>query len=153
MIVVYLFLGAGAFLALLRVFMVVRRHQRNRGDDWDAQLVRNYRAQGGQGFEPVNIDFFFGLPDEAGCGALATALRADGCEVDYKLATSEGASGYSLRARKPLRVSVDTMQDHSRRYRSLAVQNGGSYDGWATEGVTKMAEDGTQRLRPRGIKR
>lgn len=153
MTLVYLFLGAGAFLALLRVFMVFRRQRRQRGDDWDAQLVRNYRAQGGQGFQPVDIDFFFGVPDEARCATLATALRADGCEVDYKLATSEGASGFSLHARKALRVSVDTMQDHSRRYRQLAVQQGATYDGWATEGVTKVAEDGTQRLRPAGIRR
>jgi hypothetical protein len=153
MLIVYLFLGAGAFLALLRVFMVIRRQQQQRGDDWDAQLVRNYRAQGGQGFQPVDIDFFFGVPDEAHCEALASGLRADGCEVDYKLATSEGASGFSLHARKPLRVAVDTMLDHSRRYRLLAGQQGASYDGWAAEGVTKMAEDGTQRLRPRGIGR
>ena len=149
--VVYALLGAGAFLALLRIYMIVRRTQRSRGDDWDAQLVRNFRAQGGQGFQPVDIDFFFGVPDESHCEPLAVALRADGCEVDYKPATSEGASGFSLHARKSLRVSVDSMQEHSRRYRHLASQHAATYDGWAAEGVTKTAEDGTQRLRPRGV--
>jgi hypothetical protein len=153
MTLVYLFLGAGAFLALLRVFIVIRRQQQQSSDGWDAQLVRNFRAQGGQGFEPVNIDFFFGVPDEAHCATLAAALSADGCKVDYKLATSEGASGYSLHACKALRVSVDTMQDHSSRYRLLAGQHDATYDGWAAEGVTKIADDGTQRLRPRGIQR
>ncbi len=151
--VVYVFLGAGALLALVRIGMILRRQQQQRGDGWDAQLVRNFRAQGGQGFQPVDIDFFFGVPDEAHCVPLAEGLRADGCEVDYKPATSEGATGYSLHARKSLRVSVDTMQEHSRRYKLLAVPQGASYDGWAAEGVTKVAEDGTQRLRPQGIRR
>ena len=145
---VYLFLGGGAFLALLRVFFVMRRMQQQRGDDWDAQLVRNYRAQGGQGFQPVDIAFFFGVSDASACESLATALRADGCSVDFKAATSEGASGYSLHAGKALRVSVETMRDHSRRYRQLARQHGASYDGWATAGVGKPAQDGSQRLRP-----
>ena len=152
--VVYALLGAGAFLALLRIYVIVRRAQQGRGDDWDAQLVRNFRAQGGQGFQPVDIDFFFGVPDEARCEPLAVQLRADGCDVDYKPASSEGATGYSLHARKSLRVSVDTMQEHSRRYRRLAAQHDASYDGWAAEGVTKTAvDDGTQRLRPRGVPR
>jgi hypothetical protein len=33
------------------------------------------------------------------------------------------------------------------------VQQGATYDGWAAEGVSKLAEDGTQRLRPAGIRR
>lgn len=153
MLIVYAFLAVGALLALMRIYMILRRQQKQRGDDWDAQLVRNFRAQGGQGFQPVDIDFFFGVPDEAHCQPLAEGLRADGCEVDYKLATSEGATGYSLHACKSLRVSVDTMHDHSRRYRQLALQQGATYDGWAAVGVTKVAEDGTQRLRPQGIRR
>ena len=78
MLVVYLFLGAGAFLALLRVFMVVRRQRSQRNDDWDAQLVRNFRQQGGQGFQPVDISFFFGVPQESQCEPLAVQLRGDG---------------------------------------------------------------------------
>jgi hypothetical protein len=155
MSLVYLFLGTGAFLALLRVFMVVRRQQSLRGDDWDAQLVRNFRAQGGQGFQPVDIDFFFGVPQEPQCEALAELLRADGAEVDYRAATSEGASGYTLHARKALRVSLDTMHEHSRRYRQWAEQHGATYDSWAAEGVVRStpAPDPTERLRPRGISR
>jgi len=153
MYLVYAFLAVGAFLALLRVFMVLRRQRQQGGEDWDAQLVRNFRAQGDLGFQPVAIDFFFGVPDEAHCAALAGGLRADGCEVDYKPVTSEGATGYSLHASKALRVSVDTMQDHSRRYRLMALQHDATYDGWAADGVSKVAEDGTQRLRPAGIRR
>jgi hypothetical protein len=152
MLIVYLFLGAGAFLALLRVFMVVRRQRLLRNDDWDAQLVRNFRAQGGQGFQPVDIDFFFGVPQASQCEPLAELLRGDSAVVDWRAATSEGATGYTLHARKPLRVSLDTMHEHSRRYREWAARQGASYDGWAAEGVTPAtpAPD-TTRLRPRTL--
>ena len=47
--------------------------------------------------------------------------------------SGEGASGYSLHARKHLRVSVTEMQDYSQRFRALAEQYGGHYDGWMTD--------------------
>jgi hypothetical protein len=47
--------------------------------------------------------------------------------------TAEGASGYSLQARKHLRISVSEMQDLSKRFRALAQQYGGYYDGWMTD--------------------
>jgi hypothetical protein len=146
----YLFLGLGAALAVLRVFMILRRQQNTQAEDWDAQLVKNYRAQGGQGFQPVPIEFFFGVPEFASCQPLAEALKADGAEVDYREATTEGALGYTLHASKQLRVSVTEMQEHSRRYRALAAQHGASYDGWATTGVTKYAVP-DQRLKPKRI--
>jgi hypothetical protein len=45
----------------------------------------------------------------------------------------EGASGYSLHARKRLRISVSEMQEYSQRFRLLAEQHGGHYDGWMTD--------------------
>jgi hypothetical protein len=131
--------------------MIVRRQYGSKHDDWDAQLVRNYRAQGGQGFQPVGIDFFFGVPDLATCERLATTLRADEASVDFREATSEGATGYTLRARKELRVSVDTLQAHSRRYRELVKQHAATYDGWAVEGVTKRAQEEDTRLKPKRL--
>ena len=46
---------------------------------------------------------------------------------------AERASGYSLHARKHLRISVTEMQDFSKRFRGLAQQYGGYYDGWMTD--------------------
>jgi len=136
----YALLFAAAAIAVYRVWFTLKRAAR-RGDDWDAQLVKNLRAQGGTAFREYDIDFFFGLPDAAACQALEPVLTADGCAVDYRAATTEGASGYTLRARKPMRVSVPEMQAHSKRYRELAARHGGSYDGWATEGIAQPAPE------------
>jgi hypothetical protein len=148
----YALLLAAAAIAVFRVYHAMKRAAANRGSDWDEQLVKNLRAQGGTAFRDYDIDFFFGMPTAAACQALEASLLADGCSVDFREATTEGASGYTLRARKVMRVSVPEMQDHSKRYRELAQHYGGSYDGWATEGITQPAQD-TVRLRPRGIPR
>ena len=47
--------------------------------------------------------------------------------------TGEGASGYSVAVRKHVRVSVTEMQQYSQRFRTLAEQYGGYYDGWVTD--------------------
>ncbi len=130
----YAVLFVAAAIAVYRVYTTIKRAAR-RGDDWDAQLVKNLRAQGGTAFREYDIDFFFGLPDAAACRALEPALTADGCGVDYHAATTEGATGFTLCARKLMRVSVPEMQEHSKRYRELATRHGGTYDGWATEGI------------------
>jgi hypothetical protein len=46
---------------------------------------------------------------------------------------SSETGGYSLHARKHLRVNVSEMQDYSKRFRLLAEQFGGQYDGWTTD--------------------
>ena len=148
----YALLFLAAAVAVYRVYGALQRMRSQRDDDWDEQLVKNLRAQGGDAFRPYDIDFFFGAPDEAACERIAAALRAEGCAVDYRAAETEGATGYTLHAGKKLRVSVPEMQAHSTRYRQLARSNGGSYDGWATAGVTRKAEDG-RRLRPLGVPR
>jgi hypothetical protein len=149
---IYALLFLAAALAVYRVYGAIRRMRSQRDDDWDEQLVKNLRAQGGDAFRPYVIDFFFGAPDQAACERIAAALQADGCEVDFRPAESEGATGYTLHAGKQLRVSVPEMQAHSTRYRQLARANASSYDGWATAGVTRKAEDG-KRLRPMGVPR
>jgi hypothetical protein len=149
---VYALLFAAAAIAVYRIYFTIKRASAQRGDDWDEQLVKNLRAQGGTAFREYDIDFFFGLGDERACQALEPALAADGCTVEYHRATTEGASGYTLCARKRMRVSVPEMQAHSQRYRQLAAQQQGSYDGWATEGISSVAPD-TARLRPAGIPR
>jgi Regulator of ribonuclease activity B len=149
---IYALLIAAGAIALFRVYHSMKHAAANRSSDWDEQLVKNLRAQGGTAFREYEIDFFFGLPTEAACRALESGLVADGCVVDFREATTEGASGYTLRARKVMRVSVPEMQAHSRRYRELARLQEGSYDGWATEGITQPAQENV-RLRPKGIPR
>src|ERR1700686_582537 len=131
---VYLLLDRTALLAGVRVVTALRKARlQSSHDDWDARLVKNLRAAGGNAFTPYEVDFFFHLPDEAACASLRSALEPEGFAIDTRVMTSEGASGYSLHARKQLRISVTEMQDYSKRFRALAQQYDGHYDGWMTD--------------------
>jgi histidinol-phosphate/aromatic aminotransferase/cobyric acid decarboxylase-like protein len=129
---VYLVLVLAAVLAIARIAIALRR-ARDHQQDWDARLVQDLRAAGGNAFTPYEVDFFFGLPDEAACDVLRGVLEPEGFAIDARVAVGEAASGYSLHARKQLRISVTEMQEHSKRFRVLAEQLGGHYDGWMTD--------------------
>ena len=130
----YAILIAAAALAIARVIMTINKARKQaRHDDWDSQLVKNLRAAGGNAFTPYEVDFFFTLPDEASCGSLRGTLEPEGFAVESRVATGEAASGYSVHARKHLRVTVSEMQEYSQRFRALAEQHGGYYDGWMTD--------------------
>lgn len=128
-----IFLVAVAGLAAVRIFGAVRKSASRAHDDWDAQLVKNLRAAGGNSFTPYEVDFFFNLPDEAACASLRSTLEPEGFATDMRVMTGEAASGFSLHARRHLRVSVTEMQTYSQRFRALAEQYGGHYDGWMTD--------------------
>ncbi|HWW21253.1 MAG TPA: ribonuclease E inhibitor RraB [Steroidobacteraceae bacterium] len=131
---VYLILIVAAVLSIGRVIMTIRKARKLAlHDDWDSQLVKNLRAAGGNAFTPYQVDFFFTLPDEAACGSLRGLLEPEGFAVESRVATGEAATGYSVHARKQLRVTVSEMQEHSKRFRALAEQFGGYYDGWMTD--------------------
>jgi hypothetical protein len=121
-------------LAVVRVVMALRKARaQSTHDDWDARLVKNLRAAGGNSFTPYEVDFFFNLPDEAACASLRNVLEPEGFAIDTRVMTGEGASGYSLHAHKAVRISVTTMQEYSQRFRRLAEQHAGHYDGWMTD--------------------
>lgn len=130
---VYLLLVVAALLAVVRIYAGVRRNRATAQDDWDERLVQNLRAAGGNAFTPYEVDFFFNLPDQAACAALGGVLEPEGFVIDTRVMGGEGASGFSLHARKSVRVSVTEMQDYSKRFRALAEQHGGHYDGWMTD--------------------
>jgi hypothetical protein len=121
-----------ALLAAARVVIALRKGHRHQ-DDWDERLVKNLRSRGGNAFTAYEIDFFFNLPDEATCGKLSVMLEPEGFRTEVHPMRGEAATGYSLHASKKLRVSVDEMQSYSRRFRELAAQLGGHYDGWTTD--------------------
>jgi hypothetical protein len=129
---VYVVLVLAALLTIARIAVALRR-TRGGQQDWDARLVQNLRAAGGNAFTPYEVDFFFGLPDEAACGRLRAILEPEGFTIDARAAVGEAASGYSLHASKHLRISVSEMQEYSRRFRTLAEELGGNYDGWMTD--------------------
>jgi hypothetical protein len=121
-----------AVVAIVRVYQVVRRARQQTRDDWDARMVRDLRSAGANAFTPYEVDFFFSLPDEQACASIRNTLEPEGFKTDAR-AMSTDSSGYSLHARKHLRVSVSEMQDYSKRFRQLAEQVGGQYDGWTTD--------------------
>ncbi len=122
-----------ALLAATRIYVGIRRARGSSHEDWDERLVQNLRSAGGNAFTPYEVDFFFNLPDEAACQVIRGMLEPEGFAIDMRRMTGEAASGYSLHARKAIRVSVTEMQEHSKRFRALAEQHGGHYDGWMTD--------------------
>jgi hypothetical protein len=148
----YLVLFLAAAVAVGRIYAVLKRVRNQRANDWDEQLVKNLRAQGGDPFQAIEVDFFFGAPTAEQGESLAAVLRPEGFAVDVKHMQTEGAEGYSVHALKALRVTVPEMQGHSARFRILAQAHGCSYDGWAAAGITRQAAD-NRRLRPRGVSR
>jgi hypothetical protein len=137
---VLLLLVVAALLAAVRIYVGVRRGRGAALDDWDERLVQNLRAAGGNAFTPYEVDFFFNLPDEPACQALGELLKGEGFGIDTRVMGGEGASGFSLHARKSVRVSVTEMQEYSKRFRALAEQYHGHYDGWMTDPGRKATE-------------
>ena len=130
----YVVLVLIALLALVRVVLALRKARaQSTHDDWDERLVKNLRSAGGNSFTPYEVDFFFTVPDEAAVASLRGTLESDGFAIDTRIMSAEGMSGYSLHARKHLRISVTEMQEFSKRFRTLAEQHGGYYDGWMTD--------------------
>ena len=121
-----------AVVAAARIYQVIKRARDQSRNDWDARLVQDLRAAGANAFTPYEVDFFFSLPDQATCDSLGRALEPEGFAINTRAMSSE-TEGYSLNARKHLRVSVSEMQDYSQRFRLLAEQFGGQYDGWTTD--------------------
>ena len=126
-----------ALVAVLRVYLTVRRLSARRGEDWDERLVKNLRAQGGELFRPQEVDFFFDLPDQAACERLSGLLGAREFAVDFHRVDQEVGDRYTLHARKAIRISVTEMQEQTREFRALATQQGGRYDGWAAAGMMR----------------
>lgn len=121
-----------AVVAVVRVYQVIRRAREQSRNDFDARLVQDLRSMGANAFTPYEVDFFFSLPDETACSSLSKALEPEGFAINARAMGSD-TGGYSLHARKHLRVNVSEMQDYSKRFRLLAEQLGGQYDGWTTD--------------------
>jgi hypothetical protein len=130
-------LVAAAVVAVIRVYLTVRRMSAQRKGDWDERLVKNLRAQGGDLFRPYEVDFFFDLPDQAACERLAAQLRARDFAVDFRQVDPDTGDRFTLHALKSLRVSVPEMQSLTREFKALAQSHAGRYDGWAAAGMTR----------------
>lgn len=129
-------MAAGA-VAVGRIYVVLRNQWKQRDDDWDARAIDRLRKQGSDPFQPHEVDFFFGLPDEEACRKVRETLEADGYQVDLKPAKDSVTNPFSLHATKSIRLSAPDMKEISRRFNQLAAANGGRYDGWTAGVVTR----------------
>lgn len=118
-----------AILSLARVVSQWRRYARRQVADWDEQFIMQLRRAGVSAFSDQQVDFFFTLPDEAGCDSLCAMLATEGFVATGRTAVEGG--GYSLGLRKTMRLIVPEMQALTARFNQLAQARGGSYDSWA----------------------
>ncbi len=110
-------------------------------DDWDAKQIALLRSRGSDPFQPHDVDFFFGMPNEAACETVRRQLEAEGFTVDTKPVPEGVEQVISLHARKAIRLSVPDIQELSRRFGELAGSHGGRYDGW-TAGIVPQRPGG-----------
>jgi hypothetical protein len=125
---IYLPVLAALALIVARVFFKVRRVRASRAETWDEQMIGTLRSQGYAPFNDYPVDFFLALPDEAACNQARARLEPE-FTVDAKPMQEE--AGFSLHAKKTMRLIVPEMQAISRRLTALATELGGRYDGWA----------------------
>lgn len=117
-------------LAGLRFFLSARRRQATRRENWDAKLIRQFREQGLDPFSPHEIDFFFDLPNHGAARAVSEKLKAEGFSTDMQAHSDDDRERISLHARKSMRLVTEEITALSERFRALAEQLDGHYDGW-----------------------
>ena len=127
-VVVLVLLGI-AVLSLLRIVMQWRSVAKRHSSDWDEQFIHQLRKAGVNVFEPQIVDFFFTVPDRRGSDAIAGLLRNDGYELDARPDAETGK--ISVHAQRTMRLLVPEMQALTARFKALAGEHGGTYDGWA----------------------
>ena len=126
---------AGAVL-LGRIYYGLRKMKERTEKDWDARLIERLRAAGTDPFQPHEVDFFMAMPSQEAGRAVATILEAEGYRVDVKPAPDNpGDHPFSLHFTKAIRLSVPGMRELTARFRAIAKEHGGHYDGWSAEVV------------------
>src|SRR3974390_2300902 len=76
-------LAVVAAALLARIYVKVRDiRTASLRDDWDAKQIALLRSRGSDPFQPHDVDFFFGMPNEAACESVRRQLEAEGFPVD-----------------------------------------------------------------------
>ena len=115
-----LLLGGG--IALARIWMSIKKARDLPAHSWDAKLIEKLRAEGSDPFQPHDVVFFFGLPNEN---------AAHGFTAEYKHVPDQSELCYAVHAQRSIRLSVSDMQATSRKFNDMAAEFHGRYDGWA----------------------
>jgi hypothetical protein len=127
--------GAGV---LWRVYYGVRQMKQRTVKDWDEQLVDRLRKAGSDPFAPHDVDFFMAMPSQEAGRVVAAVLEGEGYTIDLHLAPDNPSDQpFSLHATKAMRLSVPGMKELTVRFKALAAEHGGHYDGWSAAVVPK----------------
>ena len=114
----------------LRVFLTSRRRKATRREDWDTKLIRQLREQGLDPFAAHEVDFFFDLPNHGAARVVSEKLKSEGFSTDMQGHSDEDRERISLHARKSMRLVAEEITALSERFKALAEELGGHYDGW-----------------------
>ncbi|RYG88099.1 ribonuclease E inhibitor RraB [bacterium] len=129
---------AVAALSLVRIVFNVRRATVKVDNDWDTRFITQLRKAGLDLFKEHPVDFFFTLPTDQASRVIGTELEREGYHTDSR---PEAEGGFSLHANREMRLVIDDMQVLTARFRTLAEQHGGTYDGWAVAKAKKLPSD------------
>lgn len=116
-------------LSLLRIVTQIRKATKSSGGDWDERFISQLRKAGIAPFDAYPVDFFFDLPGAEACAAVTALLEPEGYTVDSR--QEPDGTNYSLHANRSMRLLVPDMQALTVKFRALAEEHGGKYDGWA----------------------
>lgn len=130
----YLFLVAGAAIAIWRIVTQVRRGASRPQDDWDQRMIENLRRSGINPFQPMEVDFFVAVPSLEAANTLAQTLQGEGYAVDIREMPDSADQTHSVHALKTMQLHIEAVRAVSRRLTELAEAAGGRYDGWAPGG-------------------
>lgn len=114
-----LLLGGG--IALARIWMSIKKARDLPAHSWDAKLIEKLRAQGSDPFQPHDVVFFFGLPDENAAQRVVERLVRDGFAAEYKRVPDQSELCYAVHAQRSIRLSVSDMQATSRKFNDMAA--------------------------------
>ena len=77
--------------------------------------------------KPLEVDFFLYFPDEA--GARAAAAKVDSTRFEHWVRTAAIGDEWLMLARARQVPSAPELAEHDARFKQLALDNGGKYDG------------------------
>ncbi|MGD9599567.1 MAG: ribonuclease E inhibitor RraB [Steroidobacteraceae bacterium] len=135
-----LLLGGG--IALARIWMSIKKARDRPAHSWDAKLIEKLRAEGSDPFQPHDVVFFFGMPNEGAAQRVVERLVRDGFEAEYKYVPDQSELCYAVHAQRAIRLSVSDMQATSRKFNAMADEFHGRYDGWAAAHNKRPGQEG-----------
>ena len=91
-----LLLGGG--IALARIWMSIKKARDLPAHSWDAKLIEKLRAEGSDPFQPHDVVFFFGLPNENAAQRVVERLVRDGFTAEYKHVLDQSELCYAVHA-------------------------------------------------------